>query len=330
MRQSDVRRRDAPMNSFHSVQQFCDADEHAQSVANLTQTYFQIESGAFRSTLRQCDLNGIGVFSESANRRVVESGHPSPGTVLMAWISSGPLSTMNPDPRDIGGLSISTARSGEDWMVQMPADTELVGITVPTSEFARLADSLGSAARNKVRQRKFQPQGEASSRALLKLRTGVEAIRQQTEYLACPDARTALRQRILDDLFAVLDEAAPPDRGDSTRMAYCDIVKRSQEFVLRNAGYPTSVLDLCAALRISRRTMHTAFTVITGQSPVAYLRSIRLGQVRKLLRGIPASQMTIASAAARCGFIHLGNFANDYRQLFGELPSHTPRRRTRY
>lgn len=316
------------MNSFHSIQQFCDADEHAQSVANLTQSYFQIESGAFRSTLRQCDLDGIGVFSESANRRVVECGHPSPGTVLMAWISSGPISSMSRDS-DVSALSVSAARSGEDWMVQVPADTELVGITVPTAEFARLADSLGSAARNKLRQRKFQPQGETSLRALLKLRTGVEAIRQQTEYLACPESRTALRQQILDDLFAVLDEAAPPDRGDSTRMAYSDIVKRSQEFVLRNAGYPIAVLDLCAALRISRRTLHTAFTVITGQSPVAYLRSIRLGQVRKLLRGTPASQMTIASVAARCGFTHLGNFANDYRELFGELPSQTSRRHTR-
>ena len=126
---------------------------------------------------------------------------------------------------------------------------------------------------------------------------------------------------VLDDDLAVRSEII----FDGESVGQADGGGRD-EFVLRNAGYPIAVLDLCAALRVSRRTLHTAFTVITGQSPVAYLRSIRLGQVRKLLRTTAASQMTIASAAARCGFIHLGNFASDYRQLFGELPSQSLRR----
>jgi hypothetical protein len=40
---------------------------------------------------------------------------------------------------------------------------------------------------------------------------------------------------------------------------------------------------------------------------------------------MPAEEMSIGDAAARWGFFHLGNFANDYRRLFSELPSQTPR-----
>jgi AraC-like DNA-binding protein len=36
--------------------------------------------------------------------------------------------------------------------------------------------------------------------------------------------------------------------------------------------------------------------------------------------------LLIGDAAARWGFSHLSYFAREYRDLFGELPSETPRR----
>jgi AraC-like DNA-binding protein len=56
------------------------------------------------------------------------------------------------------------------------------------------------------------------------------------------------------------------------------------------------------------------------------LRSIRLNSVRQLLRSTAACELLIGDAAARWGFSHLSYFAREYRDLFGELPSQTPRR----
>lgn len=56
-----------------------------------------------------------------------------------------------------------------------------------------------------------------------------------------------------------------------------------------------------------------------------YLRDLRLQRVRdELLSG---SGSPVASVALRWGFEHMGRFATQYRQAFGETPSQTLRRR---
>ena len=47
--------------------------------------------------------------------------------------------------------------------------------------------------------------------------------------------------------------------------------------------------------------------------------------VRKLLRIAEPKRFSIADAANRWGFWHMGQFTADYRELFGELPSKTLR-----
>ncbi|EDT39943.1 helix-turn-helix domain-containing protein [Burkholderia ambifaria] len=75
-------------------------------------------------------------------------------------------------------------------------------------------------------------------------------------------------------------------------------------------------------LGISRRTVQYAFNDTLNLNPIAYLRAVRLNHVRRELRlGGP-----VTSAATKWGFWHLSSFAQDYRAMFGELPSATARR----
>ena len=56
---------------------------------------------------------------------------------------------------------------------------------------------------------------------------------------------------------------------------------------------------------------------------MAYVRRIRLGRVRaELLRSDP-STVRVTDVAMRWGFMHLSRFAEQYRELFNELPSVT-------
>jgi transcriptional regulator GlxA family with amidase domain len=83
--------------------------------------------------------------------------------------------------------------------------------------------------------------------------------------------------------------------------------------------------SLADALRCSRRTLQTSFQRVADVTPVGYLRTIRLNAVRRLLRTTPVQQLGVGEAAASWGFTHLGYFAREYRDLFGELPSQTTR-----
>ncbi len=61
-----------------------------------------------------------------------------------------------------------------------------------------------------------------------------------------------------------------------------------------------------------------------GTGPATVLREVRLARAHRAL--VEAGATTVADVAHACGFGHLGRFAHDYRDRYGELPSDTARR----
>ena len=112
--------------------------------------------------------------------------------------------------------------------------------------------------------------------------------------------------------------ALPPDAGQRPRL----LVEQARAIVDRDPETPVTVATLCAELRTSRRTLQAAFQQVLGLAPAAYLRATRLAGARRALRQAPS----VTEAAAQWGFWHFGHFAQDYRRMYGELPSQTWRR----
>ena len=101
-------------------------------------------------------------------------------------------------------------------------------------------------------------------------------------------------------------------------------VRRAQDFLHSHAAEPLSLVDVCQHLGVSARALQTAFKHDTGQSPMAYLRDVRLDRVRQtLLRSDHNNRAAVSVVAAQYGFLHLGHFAAHYRKRFGELPNQT-------
>jgi AraC family ethanolamine operon transcriptional activator len=111
-------------------------------------------------------------------------------------------------------------------------------------------------------------------------------------------------------------------------------VRRSLDLIDAANREPVSVVDLCRAAGISRRTLEYAFRERFELSPKAYMVARRLDGVRAELRQNHDGQ-SITCIANEWGFNHLSRFAASYRRQFGELPSQTmragsPSRRTGY
>jgi AraC-like DNA-binding protein len=101
-------------------------------------------------------------------------------------------------------------------------------------------------------------------------------------------------------------------------------MRDAKEWLHSNAHRAITVDDLARTLNISTRSIYAAFRRYLNQSPMDYLKDIRLGRAREQL--ISADDNTqVTSVAMDWGFTHLGNFSHDYRAKFGELPSQTLR-----
>jgi AraC-like DNA-binding protein len=71
------------------------------------------------------------------------------------------------------------------------------------------------------------------------------------------------------------------------------------------------------------RTFYYNFRRYTGFTPSQYIKNLRLAMVRKLLKRGNPNVGEVKNIAYQFGFRHMGQFAMDYRKLFGETPSET-------
>ncbi|MFT3758934.1 helix-turn-helix domain-containing protein [Thauera sp.] len=99
------------------------------------------------------------------------------------------------------------------------------------------------------------------------------------------------------------------------------------EYLEDHLDRPFNLSDLEAMSGISARVLQQEFRKRTGQSPLQWLRDQRLDKARQLL-SCPSGETRISQVALVCGFDNFSDFANRYRQRFGELPSETLRRAT--
>lgn len=119
----------------------------------------------------------------------------------------------------------------------------------------------------------------------------------------------------------VMSSLPPDDSGwlPSARR----LIRRVENYLDEAGSRPLHVSEICAALGVSRRTLHRAFQEVFGLGPVSFLRHKRLCEVHSILRASAPGSTTVAAVAMEQGFYELGRFAQYYLAMFGERPSQT-------
>jgi len=136
--------------------------------------------------------------------------------------------------------------------------------------------------------------------------------------------------RALDDALAsqvrrVLETSVPtPETSMRTQRAAA--VARACRFIDSYLGKPISLAELCARCDVGVRTLEYGFRQFYDTTPIGFIKSQRLSRTHAALARADAQPMSISAIARRMGFTHMGQYAQDYRSLFGESPTMTLRR----
>lgn len=116
------------------------------------------------------------------------------------------------------------------------------------------------------------------------------------------------------------------ERPRSVQPARRSALRRALEVLEAPENFPITVAQLCAMVGVSAPSLYRAFREELGVSPKQYIQSRVLSAVRsELVAATPGTQ--INDIANAWGIWHMGKFAADYRNMFGELPSETLRTR---
>jgi AraC family ethanolamine operon transcriptional activator len=156
------------------------------------------------------------------------------------------------------------------------------------------------------------------------LRTELRKWQQLQAYDA--DTRLAIVSRREEGLvLAILDALI-----DVETINKCGLIKsersmsRALELIHTSELESISAVELCLYAECSPRFLERTFQKRFGVTPKKYIKYLRLARVRdRLLTFDTQSCESIIELAGIQGFWHMGQFAADYRRVYGELPSET-------
>ncbi len=143
--------------------------------------------------------------------------------------------------------------------------------------------------------------------------------------LVQPEVARALEQALLHATIACLSASKPVQKGQSA-LSHTTIIARFEEFLAANHDRPLHLVELCAAIGTSERTLRACCQEHLGMGPNRYLLLRRLHLAHRALVAADAARNTVTNIATEFGFWELGRFATQYRALFGETPSASLRR----
>jgi len=109
------------------------------------------------------------------------------------------------------------------------------------------------------------------------------------------------------------------------------VAKQAIDLMRSHPETAWTTAELARETGVSVRALQKAFAKTGEPPPMTYLRQLRLHRVRAELTDASQTRSSVAvtAVASRWGFVHLGRFSQQYRQLFGEAPSQTLRSRNR-
>lgn len=136
------------------------------------------------------------------------------------------------------------------------------------------------------------------------------------------DDATVFVSECLTTLCRLTVHTTPPPSSLRNRTR---LVRLAEAWMNDHLAEPVRVPDVCLALRVSRRELEYAFRTILDQSPRDYFQALRLNAIRRALLRAPLRSDSLIQIAYAHGVTHLGRFAANYRQLFGENPGATVR-----
>lgn len=134
-----------------------------------------------------------------------------------------------------------------------------------------------------------------------------------------------LQALLLQGLLSIHPHNYAEELTAGVRCASAAVVKSTIDLIHAQPEKGWTTGDLATATGVSARALQKAFQRGGYPPPMTYLCRLRLSKAHAELANADSSITTVTAVAGRWGFVHLGRFADQYRQMFGQSPSETLR-----
>ncbi|MCC5904476.1 MAG: helix-turn-helix domain-containing protein [Halomonas sp.] len=296
------------------TQEAFDADEHAQNLTRWQQQYDQLSPGRFYGRLDEIALPAIQVFKEHTGQALRQECRVWEDAL---WLGIPP----RPNDSRINGQALEVHEimcrpGGRDFELVTPEAFNIYGLVIRLPLLQAAAKRQGIVIDEKWH---CSPRRRADPATLRAISFLLERLLTHQQGVIAENIHQDI---LLTGLLELLQANHPSHELPPSYAHRKAVVDRVKSYVDEHLEGPMTIDALCELTHVSRRTLQYSFTTILGISPLQFLRLTRLNRVRRALRAARPPQ-TVTDIATYWGFWHLGQFAHDYKQQFGECPSQT-------
>jgi AraC-like DNA-binding protein len=229
--------------------------------------------------------------------------------------------------RQVAAASVSAGvfMPGMPTEITWSPGCEQIGIMISAPEMhLQLESMLGASVRAPVEFEHILDLTAESASSWLEL---VAILRREggrpDGLLSHPLAADNLQRLLIGGLLLMQPHNYSDALGDGVRAASPVVVAHAIELMRTHPEASWTTGLLAQHTGIGARALTKAFARAGEQPPMTYLRQLRLKHVRLALLEADSRSVTVSAVAGRWGFVHLGRFAEQYYQAFGERPSTT-------
>ena len=225
--------------------------------------------------------------------------------------------------KNMGSLVSPTRSMHSEWS----ADAKRLMVQVDRSVMERFATNLLGHALNKPLD--FKLEFDLSHGVGAGLRSYVEYVINQLSTDNYFDQYVLVRKQVERTILAMLLNGQENNYSEQVKAIEAPgapkYIERAYEYIMAHYDEDISVEQLAKIAGVSVRALFAGFKRYKGVSPMVALKTKRLEAVHRELSSVN-SKYSITTIAFRWGFSHMGNFAKDYYNTFGEKPSETRRK----
>jgi AraC-like DNA-binding protein len=309
---------------------FSDLDELHEIARGWDLDFRPLEAARSGSELLQIGEGNTLFTRFRAGVRLDQQGGAPPGTRTFAVLEDG-VTGVRWCGHELNAHTVAAFASGGGFDATSGPEFRVYTFSVLEETLAQVAHALGLPEPEDLLGHTEQvfvclpPSLEALRR---RMRRMSERVRRDPESAGQPGLRHELGFELPARILgAVAAGGKTTPKLDARRSN--EVLESALALIRQSPHEPLTVRGLSRAAGASERTLRYAFSSRYGVPPKAYLKAVRLHGVRRELRSADPQTARVADTANHWGFWHMGDFAADYRRLFGELPSKTLARRAR-
>ncbi len=305
-----------------AVRVFTDPDEHAAAIRQGVSEMTVTGRGAFSSEIVRIDFHHLWMqrFTENTSRIRHTTGLG--GRAVIAFPAQ-PVPAQSWQGVELTPANLIRHREGASYYHRSTGASVTAAMSLPLAEIAAISAAFAGCDLSPPRDTSIVTPPPSAMARLQRLHAAAAHIaKTQPDIIAHPESARGLEQALIEAMVACLATGDSSEQRVAQRR-HALIMRRFHRYLAERSDQPLYIPEICKAIGVPERTLRVCCQEQLGAGPKHFLLMRRMHLARRDLGRSDPKTTTVTEVATRYGFWQFGQFAGQYKAIFGELPSVT-------